>query len=106
METYEEKIYTITLTDGTVITDLKMNGNNYISAVPVSADIFVDNCDPVVISDGENEETHEHMALIYGVQQRGKEYWFALRDRTTDELARLKMRSDIEYVAMMADIEL
>ena len=101
----EEKLYTVTLSDGSVLSDLKLNGNNYISTEPVSADVFIDNCDPVVISDGDVEETHDHMALIY-VKQIGDEYWFALRDRTADELARLKMQSDIEYLAMMTDVEL
>ena len=101
----EEKLYTVTLSDGSVLSDLKLNGNNYISTEPVSADVFIDNCDPVVISDGDVEETHDHMALIYA-QQIGDEYWFVLRDRTADELARLKMQSDIEYLAMMTDVEL
>lgn len=104
-EEYVEKIYTVTLTDGTVLLNLRMNGNNFISAEPVTDETFVDNLDPVTISDGEYEDQHEHMALIY-TQRRGDEYWFALRDRTPDELARLKIQSDIEYLAMMTDIEL
>ena len=33
-------------------------------------------------------------------------YWFVLRDLTTAELEQEKMKSDIEYIAMMCDVEL
>ena len=60
----DEKIYKVTLADGTELAGLSMNGNNFISAVPVDADIFTANCSPVAISDGEKEEIHEHMELV------------------------------------------
>ena len=40
------------------------------------------------------------------IQKMGAEYWFVLRDITETELAFIKMQSDIEYVAMMSEIEL
>lgn len=101
----EERVYTIRLADGTELTNLRMNGSNYISSLAVTEDAFVDNCDPVVISDGENEETHDHMALIH-ITKYGDDYYFALRDRTKEELDQLKIKADIEYLAMMSDIEL
>lgn len=106
IEEIEEKTYTVTLSDGTVLSNLKLNGNNFISTEPISAYIFEDNCEGVAISDGEYDETHSHMTPIYGVQQHGNEYWFALRDLTRDELERMKIQADIEYIAMMTDIEL
>lgn len=36
----DEKIYTITLADGTSIENLRLNGNNYISTEPINAAIF------------------------------------------------------------------
>lgn len=36
----------------------------------------------------------------------GDEYWFVLRDLTAAELKQIKMQSDIEYVAMMAGVEI
>lgn len=101
----DEKRYTITLADGTELTDLRLNGNNYISDVPVSEDIFEDNCAPLTVSDGENEEVHENAELIQ-VAQYGSEYWVAFRDLSPAELESAKMRSDIEYLAMMTDVEL
>ena len=48
----EDKTYSITLADGTVIGDLKLNGNNFISKSPIAKEMFEDCCSPVVISDG------------------------------------------------------
>ena len=101
----DEKNYKITLNDGTEINNLKLNGNNYISTEPIDPIIFDGNCSPVVISDGTHDEIHDNMELVQITEVNGK-YWFVLRDFSADELAQIKMRSDIEYVAMMTDIEL
>lgn len=101
----DEKIYMITLADGTKIENLKLNGNNFISAVPIDAVIFYGNCSTVTINDGNDDELHENMELVQIIQV-GEEYWFVLRDMTIGELEKIKMQSDIEYVAMMAGVEL
>lgn len=100
-----ENAYTITLTDGTVVRNLSKNGDNYISGTPVSADIFTDNCTPVTISHGETSELHEHMELVQ-ITEMNESYWIVLRDISDEELAKIKMQSDIEYIAMMAGVEL
>lgn len=101
----DTKTYKITLADGTMIENLKLNGNNYISETPVNPAIFAGNCSPVVISDGTFAETHDNMELVQLTESDGF-YWFILRDIPEEELAKIKMQSDIEYVAMMAGIEL
>lgn len=101
----DEKIYKITLADGSVINNLKLNGNNYISETPIDETMFADNCSPVIISDGVIEENHPSMELVQITESAG-EYWFVLRDYSAEELAQMKMQSDIEYVAMMAGVEL
>ncbi len=101
----DNKIYAITLADGTVIENLKLNGNNFISENPVSADIFDGNCSPVVISNEDYDEKHEHMELVQVAEYDGQ-YWFILRDLSYEELDKIKTRSDIEYLAMMAGVEL
>ena len=40
----EDKTYSITLADGTVIGDLKLNGNNFISKSPIAKEMFEDCC--------------------------------------------------------------
>lgn len=101
----DETTYKITLSDGTLIENLKLNGNNFISNVSVNAELFNDNCSPVIINDGTNDEVHENMDIVQ-VSEGNGEYWFVLRDISSEELARIKMQSDIEYVAMMSGIEL
>ena len=46
-----DKKYTITLNDGTKIENLRLNGNNFISAAPVTKNMFDGNCSEVTISD-------------------------------------------------------
>lgn len=101
----DEKIYTITLADGTLIENLRLNGNNYISTEPINAVIFEGNCSPVVISDGTRNETHDNMELVQITEVNG-EYWFVLRDISLEELKQIKIQSDIDYLAMMTGVEL
>ena len=37
----EDKTYSITLADGTVIDDLKLNGNNFISKSPITKERYL-----------------------------------------------------------------
>ena len=101
----DEKIYTITLKDGTQIENLRMNGNNFISQEQINPEIFDGNLEKVTINDGENDEVHENMGLVQ-VTQMGDEYWFILRDIPASEIANEKLRSDLDYLAMMTDVEI
>lgn len=101
-----DKTYKITLSDGTVIENLKMNGNNFISKNEILEDIFIGNLSSVDIEDSEGTvEVHSNMELVQ-VKQYGNEYWFILRDLTEDELIRITQRADLEYIAMMTGVEL
>ena len=101
----DEKIYTITLEDGTRIEHLRLNGNNFISQEEIDPDVFEGNLGQVTINDGENDEVHENMGLVQ-VTHMGEEYWFVLRDVPENEIANAKLRSDLDYLAMMADVEI
>lgn len=101
----DEKIYSVTLSDGTVIDRLRMNGNNFISKDPIDPEMFEGNLAVVVINDGETEETRKNMELVQ-VTRMGEEYWFVLRDVPASEIANAKLRSDLDYLAMMADVEI
>ncbi|MBQ9249882.1 MAG: hypothetical protein IJ179_06120 [Oscillospiraceae bacterium] len=101
----EKRTWTITLADGTALEGLDLNGNNYISSKKITEDVFDDNLGVVTISDGEHEEVHENMALVQ-ITKVGAKYWFILRDLTAQEIADLRTQANIEYIAMMADIDL
>ena len=102
----EEKTFTIVLADGTSLTNLGLNGNNYISSTKVTEDTFAGNLEEVTIecSDG-TTETKTNMDLVQ-ISKVGKEYWFILRELTAQEIKDAKVQANIEYIAMMADIDL
>ena len=97
--------YRIVLADGTEIKNLRMNGNNFISDTPIEASIFDGVLSPVTIYEGFAPVVYEHMELVQ-VSQMGAEYWFILRDLSDKELADIQMRADIDFLAMMTDVEL
>lgn len=98
-------IYKLTLSDGTVISNLRMNGNNFVSLAQISESLFDGNLSEVIINDGEFDEVHGPMELVQ-VTKVGAEYWFILRDLTKKELEEAKLRADIDYIAMMTEIDL
>ena len=54
----EDKIYKITLSDETVLDNLRLNGNNFISSSEINESVFDGNCSIVTINDGEKDEVH------------------------------------------------
>lgn len=101
----DEKIYRITLADGTILDNLTMNGNNFISEEAIDAIVFDGTCSPIIINDGTSDEIHEHMDLVQ-IMDVDEKSWFVLRDIPQKELEQAKLKSDIEYLAMMCDVEL
>lgn len=104
-----EKKWKITLADGTQLENLRLNGNNFISDTKITADIFNGNLSKVVIEgieDGkESVQEYEHMELVQIVHYEDG-YYFVLRELSQDELDKIKTQADIEYLAMMSDIDL
>ena len=89
-----EKVYSITLADGTILDDLKLNGNNYVSQKEIKEEAFQDNLYSVTISDGEKEEIHTNMELVQLMEYEGA-YWFILRDIPPETLDRMQLQADI-----------
>ena len=102
----DAKTYRIVLADGTVLDDLRLNGNTFISKKPIDPSVFSGNCSSVVIGNGEMEETHGFMEYLPTAQPVPGEFWFVLRDISEHELAMMRMQANIEYIGMMAGVEL
>ena len=105
-----EKSWKITLSDGTTIEDLGLNGNNFVSETEVTEDTFEGKLSSVTIEgvneDGETvTEEHSRMELVH-ITKYDDGYHFVLRDLTQDEIDKEQMQADIEYLAMMSDIDL
>ena len=113
-----EAIYTLKFSDGSQMTGLKLNGNNFVSVVEVSARDFRGQLSGVEITgtgegvDGSICGVHEHMELVQVVHYTQGEHglpdgwYFVLRDVPASELEYLQNRSDIDYIAMMTGVTL
>lgn len=95
----------IVLANGQEISNLGLNGNNFVSLSPISENIFEDNLSPVTIYADGISEVHENMELVQ-ITRVGAEHWFILRDITQKELDEIRLRADVDFIAMMTDIEL
>lgn len=95
-------MYTITLSDGTEIKNLSLNGNNFIRDAPLDASLFAGNLQTVRITGPEMDETHENMELV-SIRQDGGKYWFVLRELSEQELKERKMLADITALASATD---
>ena len=113
-----EAIYTLKFSDGSQMSGLKLNGNNFVSLVEVKAADFRGKLSHVEISGvGEGSEAgpiglHEHMELVQVAHYTQGEHgvpdgwYFVLRDVSASELEALQNRSDIDYIAMMTGVTL
>lgn len=102
-----EKSWKITLSDGIQLKDLKLSGNNYISKTKITEDDFKGKLSKVII---ENETDKisvelEHVELVQIVHYEDG-YYFVLRQLSADEIDKIKTKADIEYLAMMTDVDL
>lgn len=79
-------MYTITLSNGTKLKNLELNGNNYISETIIEDSVFEGGLDTVVISDGETTETFTDMRLMSNRVDNGKS-WFVLGEKTAQQKA-------------------
>lgn len=105
----KSRVWKITLSDGTQIKNLRLNGNNYVSETKLTEDDFKGKLSKVTIEGSEDgqeiKQEYEHMELVQIVHYEDG-YYFVLRELSEAELKERKMQGDIEYLAMMTDIDL
>ena len=104
-----EKSWKITLADGTQLKNLGLNGNNFISETKITEKDFKEKLSKVIF-EGKVEEKNfkqecNNMELVQ-IAHYEDGYYFVLREIPQEELDKLKMQSDIEYLAMMSDIDM
>jgi len=108
-EMYDEEgnpiIYEITLADGTKLKNLQLNGNNWVSPTELTEADFEDKLSTVTFTDGKNTYTHENMRLAQ-VMHYTDGWYFILLDIPKEELEKMKTQADIQYIAMMANVDL
>lgn len=104
-----EKSWKITLSDGTQLANLRLNGNNFVSETELTDDYFKGKLSKVIfegiVEGKEFRQECEHMELVQIVRNKDG-YYFVLRKLSEEELYKIKTQADIEYLAMMTNIDL
>lgn len=77
-------MYTMTLSDGTKLENLELNGNNWISSAKLTEKDFEGKLVKVSATDGEHTYDFNNAVLVQIVEQDNK-YWFILREKTREE---------------------
>ena len=92
----------MTLSNGTVLDNLTLNGTNYISQTELTEDMFTDGLDTITVEDEKNTYTLANCVLEY-VRQYGNEWWFVLRELTDKEVKDRATDAQVTYTALMTD---
>ena len=104
--------FTITLSDGSKVEGLELNGNNFISKTPLTKETFSGKLGHVTISGNAEEGAglvgeHGRMELVRCEQDTGLGgYAFVLREIPAAELELAQMKANIAYTAMMSGVDL
>lgn len=97
-----KKTYTVTLSDGTKIENLTLNGNNFISTTAVTEEQFDGKLKGVTITDSDGkEEKHEDMFLVQVTHPNDSEWWFILADKTESQIKQEQLGKSIARLTDM-----
>ena len=103
-------MFTITLSDGTQLTNLELNGNNFISDTEVTETTFAGKLGRVAIAGNPEDDAfrlignHEHMKLVQITKYEDK-WWFILRKLSKRELEDLRTDASLSYLEMITEGE-
>ena len=106
--------YTVTLSNGKVFSGLKMSGDCFVSRTPVSRDMFDGGLSKVTVKGVPASDEKDILPVSYELKacevaclfKSDGEYYFAVDAPDEKELALMQLKADIEYVAMMSEVEL
>lgn len=101
-----EKSWKITLSDGTTIENLGLNGNNFISETEITENDFKGKLSHVVIKEKNKIVQELNNAELIQIVHYEDGYYFALRELSEQEINMAKIQGNIEYIAMMTDVDL
>lgn len=96
----------ITLQDGTVLENLKLNGNNFISDTIIENTVFEDNLGNVKIEDEEGNITeYRFMKLIQNIEVDGKS-WFILTEQSENDLLKARLKATEDALTFLMDMQM
>jgi len=91
--------YSVTLSDGTKLDNLALNGNNLVSSTKLTEGDFKDRLSKVTITDDDGKSTDYTDMVLIQVTQVGDESWFILGEKDQDNISKLQ-----EAVATLTNI--
>lgn len=96
-------MYEITLSNGTRLKNLVLNGNNFISEAIIPDSAFDGGLDTVTIYDGETENTYSDMVLLNNRIEDGKS-WFILGEKTEEQKKEEALNKYLEEIGSAINI--
>jgi len=87
-------MYTIKLYDGTVLDNLELNGNNFISDTIILDSVFENNLKSVEVFDGENTQILTDQFLAAN-RVENDQSWFVLIDKTPEQKEKEEFENNI-----------
>ena len=99
-------MYIITLSDGTELANLELNGNNFISNTIIDDNVFKDNLTKVIITSPEGVSEYEDMKLIQN-KVYGSQSWFILIEKNKEEKEKetiLQLLADLTEVVLLGGV--
>ncbi|MBQ6918712.1 MAG: hypothetical protein IJQ74_00135 [Synergistaceae bacterium] len=100
--------FTVTLSDGTQLSGLELNGNNFISRNEISSGTFDGKLKHVVITGDKEADMegligeHSNMELVRCQYDEGLGGWaFVLREIPASTLRELRIDARLDYIEMM-----
>lgn len=82
--------YSVTLSDGTKLNNLALNGNNFVSSTKLTEDNFKDKLSKVTITDDDGKAKDYTDMVLVQVTQMGDETWFILGEKAQDDVSKLQ----------------
>ena len=96
----------ITLQDGTVLDNLELNGNNFISDTIIESSIFQDNLGNVKIEDEDGNITeYRFMKLVQNIEVDGKS-WFILAEQSENDLLKARLKTTEDALTFLMDMQM
>ena len=112
----KERTWTVALADGTLIENLTLGGNNFQSETEITAGMFDGNLSEVHISASDGDmagcaypatlHDAELVQITPPEDNPDGKWWFILRELSEDELFKMRVRAQLDYLAMNSDIDL
>lgn len=105
----EKRLWEVTLADGSKISSLTLNGNNFCSDKELTATQFEGKLARVTCTDGKRSYTMTNAELVQilpGSATPDGRWWFVLRELSEAEIFRARVQAQLDYLALTADVNL